>query len=188
MQKLGISGLHIFLAVIILFVQIVFSSSEIYSKPNYKDKGAPLDEPNMSHSYAKTWAEFAVSNTMTFNFNNIDARLEKSSSYFTEKGWYEFSSAIKRSRILDLVKAHSKSLKAMPNDTSVLESSAVVDGHFQWVFRVPLTIDYSSGSTHYDSDTIVTVVVVRSNNPRHTYGIAIDEWDAESVFSDHVPF
>lgn len=136
----------------------------------------PLDKPHMSTPYIMTWVALAVPDTMTFGFNDFEARLAKSSRYYTDKGWLSFSQALERSRIIEMIEANQQIITAAPKGAPVLESRGVVDGRFQWIVQLPLILTYRSGAKTYNTGLLVTVVVVRSDDPKHPYGLAIEQW------------
>ncbi len=139
-------------------------------------KDVPFDEAHMTTPYILTWVALSVADTMTFSFNDIEARLSKSSRYFTDKGWAEFSKALEKSRILEKVRANLQTDSAAPHSAPKLLSEGVVAGRYQWVVQLPLNLAYQAGARRYDQGLLVTVVVVRSDDPKHPYGIGIEHW------------
>lgn len=144
------------------------------------DNDIPLDEPNLAPSYLMTWVALSVSDTMTFGFSDYGWRLSMASSYFTDDGWSSFSSSLKRSRIIEMVEVHQKMITAVPRGVPVLRSKGVVSGRYQWVVQIPLILTYMGAAKTSNGGLFVTVVVRRSDDKKHPYGIAIDKFIAEA--------
>ena len=51
---------------------------------------------------------------------------------------------------------------------------------YRWIVQLPVAVTYRSGARSINTRMLVTVVIVRSDDPKHPYGIAIDQWIAES--------
>ena len=141
-------------------------------------KDVPLNELNLPHSYLFAWVALAVSDIMTFGFNDYEYRLSLASDYFTEDGWKSFSTALERNGILDDLKVNQQFLTAAPNGAPVLQAEHVVNGVKSVSVQVPLVITYRSGARSKNRNLLVTVIVKRTNNAKYPYGIAIDQWIA----------
>lgn len=138
----------------------------------------PLDEPNLKNSYLNAWAALGISDIMTFGFNDYKYRLSMSSGYFTEKGFGSFTQALGRFGIIEMLEVNQRIITAAPKGAPVWESQGNVAGRYQWRIQLPLVLTYRSGAKTLTKGLLVTVVIVRSDDPRHPYGIAIDQWMA----------
>ena len=144
------------------------------------DNDIPLDEPNIALSYLMTWVALAVPDTMTFGFSDYKWRLSMSSRYFTDNGWSDFAANLKRSRILETIEKNQQMLTTAPRGAPIIQSMGVVSGRYQWVVKFPLTQTYLSGAKTSNHSLLVTVVVRRSDDKKHPYGIAIDKFIAQA--------
>lgn len=142
------------------------------------DTDIPLEEQNLAPSYLMTWVALAVPDAMTFGFSNYEWRLSMSSGYFTDNGWSSFSSSLKRSKIIEMVEGNQQMITAVPRGSPILKSQGVFSGRYQWVVQIPLILTYMSASKTSNHQLIVTVVVRRSDDEKHPYGIAIDKYIA----------
>lgn len=142
------------------------------------DNDIPLDEPNLAPSYLMTWVALSVPDTMTFGFSDYGWRLSMASSYFTDDGWSSFSSSLKRSRIIEMVEVNQLIITAVPRGVPVLKSKGVVSGRYQWVVQIPLILTYMGGAKTSNVGLLVNVVIKRSDDEKHPYGIAIDSYIA----------
>ncbi len=135
-----------------------------------------LDKAHLKYEYILTWAALSMSDIMTFGFNDYEARLAHSSRYFTDNGWHSFSKTIDGSRVIEMVNENEQIITAAPMGAPVLESSGVVGGKYQWGVQMPMILTVRSGAKTLHSNLLVTIYIVRSNDPKHPYGIAIDKW------------
>jgi len=138
----------------------------------------PLDKPHMTPAYINTWVALVLSDVMTFGFNDYKMRLSLASNYFTDMGWKSFTQALKRSRIIEMVEVNQQLITAAPKGAPVLQSEGLVNGRYQWVIEMPLILTYRSGSKTSRTGLLVTAIVKRSDDEKHPYGIAIDQWIA----------
>ncbi len=141
-------------------------------------KDIPFDKPNMPETYMLTWATLAVIDTMTFSFNDNKKRLSMASRYFTDDGWKSFTAGLKRSRAVEKIEVQEMMITAAPKGAPVINSRGVKNGRFQMVIELPLVLNYLSGAKSISQNMLVSVVIVRSDEEKHPYGVAIKQWIA----------
>lgn len=142
------------------------------------DQNVPFDQPNLPMTYLLAWYSFAVTDIMTFGFNDYKTRLSMSSDYFTERGWKSFSKGLERSRIIEMVEVNKQYITAAPKGAPIIQSRRALDGRYQWVVEIPMVLTYMSGAKRSNSGLLVTAIIVRSDDPKHPYGIGIEQWIA----------
>ena len=139
---------------------------------------APLDEPHVPATQLRSWAALVVSDVMTFGFHDYRTRLSGAEDYFTEKGWENFSDALGRARIIEMVEANQQVVTAAPKGVPVIEARSIVNGKYQWTVQVPLVVTYQAGARVQSTNLLVTLVIIRSDSPAHPDGMAIRQWVA----------
>lgn len=137
-----------------------------------------LNEPNLSTPALMSWVAQASTEVMTFGFNDYRRRLQESSRNFTRKGWESFTSALQKSRIIEMVEASQQVVTAAPAGAPILESEGLVAGRYQWIIQLPLVLTYQSGSLTKSDNLLVTVVVVRVPRLESPNGVGIEQWIA----------
>ncbi len=142
------------------------------------DKNIPLNKPNLSDSYILTWSALVVADIFTFRPDNYDERLSKASLHFTDKGWKSFSIWLAKTRIVDMIEVNHQNVFAIPKRVPTIALQQDKDGLYEWQIKMSLNIQYESGRKIYNSAMRVGVSIVRSNDTRHPYGVAIDKWVA----------
>lgn len=138
----------------------------------------PLDKPNMPDVYVMTWASLAISSTLNFGFSTYKHSLSLASDHFTAKGWEGFVKYLNHSRIVDRLIKDQAFLTSAARTPPFIQGRGVVGGRYQWILDVPLAMSHSSGSKPFNMVLLVTVVIVRTDDPKYPYGIAIDQWIA----------
>jgi intracellular multiplication protein IcmL len=138
----------------------------------------PLNQPNLSSPALMSWVAQATTEVMTFGFNDYRRRLQEASRNFTRRGWESFTQALERSRIIEMVEANQQVVTAAPAGAPILQSEGLVNGRYQWVVQIPMTISYQAGATIRSDSLLVTVVVVRVPRLESPNGVGIEQWIA----------
>ena len=139
---------------------------------------APLSEPNLSSPALMSWVAQASTEVMTFGFNDYRRRLQEASRNFTKKGWESFSSALQRARIIETVEANQQVVTAAPTGAPVIQSEGIVQGRYQWVVQLPMSLTYQAGAKTRTDNLLVTLVIVRVPRLESPSGVGIEQWIA----------
>jgi len=137
-----------------------------------------LSEPNLSIPALMSWSAQAATEVMTFGFNDYKRRLQQASRNFTRLGWVSFTSALEKSRIIEMVEANGQVVSAAPASAPILIQEGVVNGRYQWQVQVPLVVTYQAGSSVRDDKMLVTLLLVRVPKLESPNGVGIEQWIA----------
>ncbi len=137
-----------------------------------------LSEPNLSIPALMSWSAQAATEVMTFGFNDYKRRLQQASRNFTRLGWVSFTSALEKSRIIEMVETNGQVVSAAPASAPILISEGVVNGRYQWQVQVPLVVTYQAGSSVRDDKMLVTLLLVRVPKLESPNGVGIEQWIA----------
>lgn len=137
-----------------------------------------LNEPNLSTPALMSWAAQSATEVMTFGFNDYRRRLQEASRNFTGRGWESFTTALQRSRIIEMVEANQQVATAAPTGSPVMLSEGVVLGRYQWSLEIPLVVTYQSGTKTKNTHLLVTLVIVRVPRLESPNGVGIEQWIA----------
>lgn len=137
-----------------------------------------LSDPNLSTPALMSWVAQAATEVMTFGFNDYRRRLQEASRNFTRRGWESFTSALQKSRIVEMVEANQQVVTAAPQGAPILQSEGMVAGRYQWVIQLPMVITYQSGARTRSDNLLVTLVVVRVPRLESPNGVGIEQWIA----------
>lgn len=138
-----------------------------------------LNEPNLSNPALMSWVAQAATEVMTFGFNDYRRRLQEASRNFTRRGWESFTTALQRSRIIEMVETNQQVVTAAPSGSPILVSEGVVVGRYQWTIELPLVVTYQSGAKTKNTNLLITTVVVRVPRLESPNGVGIEQWIAQ---------
>ncbi len=138
----------------------------------------PLSEPNLSVPALMSWSAQAATEVMTFGFNDYKRRLQQASRNFTRLGWVSFTSALEKSRIIEMVETNQQVVSAAPASAPVLISEGLVNGRYQWQVQIPLVVTYQAGASVRSDKMLVTLLLVRVPKLESPNGVGIEQWIA----------
>ena len=138
-----------------------------------------LNEPNLSTPALMSWAAQAATEVMTFGYHDYRRRLQEASRNFTRTGWASFTTALEKSRIMEMVDANQYVVTAAPTSAPVLLEEGVVDGRYQWRIEVPIVVTYQAGAQKRADNFILTLLVVRVSKLESPNGVGIEQWIAQ---------
>ena len=138
-----------------------------------------LSQPNLSSPALMSWTAQAVTEVMTFGFNDYRRRLQEASRNFTRRGWESFTQALQRSRIIEMVEASQQVVTAAPQGAPIIVSEGLSAGRYQWQIQLPLVLTYQSGARTRSDNLLVTLIVVRVPRLESPNGVGIEQWIAQ---------
>lgn len=104
----------------------------------------PLSAPMLKPAKLLDWTTKTVTAAYTFNFANYRKVFENLKKSFTDNGWKDFNNMLKNSRILDEVINKELFLTIEIIGTPSILDEGIVDGHYAWRVRIPVSITYKS--------------------------------------------
>lgn len=132
--------------------------------------------PHQSFKNVSSWFIDAVSASYSFDFNNIDDRIEKAEYYYSPEGYKMYLAAIESSGIKDSVIAKKIQVSILPLQSAVpISSGQVLDTEF-WRYRVPVLVNYYAGKDSKDIKMLVEALIVRVPAYKNEKGLAITEF------------
>lgn len=138
----------------------------------------PLSEPNLSVPALMSWSAQAATEVMTFGFNDYKRRLQEASRNFTRVGWVSFTSALEKSRIIEMVETNQQVVSAAPASSPILVSEGLVAGRYQWRVQVPLVVTYQAGASVRSDKLMINLLIVRVPKLESQNGVGIEQWVA----------
>ncbi len=139
----------------------------------------PLSEPNLSVPALMSWSAQAATEVMTFGFNDYKRRLQEASRHFTRVGWAGFTTALEKSRIIEMVETNQQVVSAAPASAPILISEGVVNGRYEWQVQIPLVITYQAGASVRSDRLQVAMTIVRVPKLESSNGVGIEQWIAQ---------
>ena len=138
---------------------------------------ASLPLPNMGRMALSDWVAGAVSQIMTFGFNDVDARFAMSRKDFTAEGWDKFRRGVIASHIIDNMMQAQQIVTSVSTDVPVLKQEGLIDGRYSWVFDVPLLVTFHAGGVEVTRSKTVHLTIERLPTGENPNGVGISAWD-----------
>lgn len=133
-----------------------------------------LDLPNANTEAMERWTAAAVTEIMTFGFNDIDERFTAAQRLFSPEGWVSFSTALFASRSLKSIMSEQQMITAIPaSRPSLLAEGMVTPGEYGWIMSVPMNLTIRAGGNKHNSRSIVRIVIVRMPTATNPMGLGI---------------
>lgn len=139
-----------------------------------------LNEPNLSTPALMSWTAQAATEVMTFGFHDYRRRLQEASRNFTKIGWASFTTALEKSRIIEMVEANQQVVTAAPRSAPILISEGLQNGRYQWQVELPIVVTYQAGSQNRADNLLLTLLIVRVPKLESPNGVGIEQWVAQS--------
>ena len=177
MQTWAIAGLAVVLAGVLPFARPVF----FYYAINPEKKVmllTGLDRANMTNKAVLSWATISITELMTMGFGDIDKRVAKQRSRFTDSGWEAYNKAFVEMKIGEKFKENQLVLTTVPSDTPViLGQGPNRDKTYQWNVEMPIIMTYATNNNKMERKAgIVNLAIVRVPIEQNSAGIAIQNW------------
>lgn len=137
-----------------------------------------LNEPNLSTPALMSWTAQAATEVMTFGFHDYRRRLQEASRNFTKVGWASFTTALEKSRIIEMVEANQQVVTAAPRSAPILISEGLQNGRYQWQVELPIVVTYQAGSQNRADNLLLTLLIVRVPKLESPNGVGIEQWVA----------
>lgn len=139
----------------------------------------PLDRPHMSSADVLNFAARAVTNSLTYSFDNYRAQFQESQQFFSQPdGWNSFVEAVQKSKALDLVRNGRFNSSAIAQTPVIVRQGPNARGAYEWIVQMPIRITYQSASEVTGQSNMVTVRLTRLPTYESPYGIAISQFNA----------
>ncbi len=143
-------------------------------------KMIPLNRANKTTSALMSWVARSATEIMTFGFHDYQTRLQKSSRYFTRRGWEGFTKALQHSKIIEAVEASSQVVTCKPRSAPILVEEGVFNGRYRWVVDLPLKVNYQSSKKSRSDNLNVRMVIDRVTSLENPDGVGIEQWIAKA--------
>lgn len=123
---------------------------------NYSFSGPASD---ISSETIIQWANHAVVQTFSYDFQNYDQQFQELKRCYTSTGWDSFTEAMKLSNNLKATQEEHLFVSSAINGQSQLSSQRVDDQQAVWVVRIPLKVTYQNQDREVSQDMYVDVTM-----------------------------
>ncbi|MBU6475820.1 MAG: DotI/IcmL family type IV secretion protein [Alphaproteobacteria bacterium] len=167
------------LTAILAFIIITGHSHDRYFAETGNGKSMQmlsLPYPNMGRAAVSDWVAGAISQVMTFGFNDVDQRFAASRHLFTAAGWKSFNTALSNSSFVSDVMKTQQIVTSVPESVPILRQEGLIDGAYSWVFDMPLLVTFRAGANIKRIVANVRVVVHRVSPQDNPRALGISSW------------
>jgi len=141
----------------------------------------PLDYPVMSDSDMLIWTVSSVCSVFTVNFKDYRTQLNKAGEHFTDRGWAAYANAFKSIGNLAQIQRARLIGTAIPERAAVIKGKGVVGDLYTYKVETPVIVTFENDNASNPQHLLVSVVVIRTIQPDHPDGVAIDQFTAVPV-------
>lgn len=173
-KTLGLIG-WVFLCVLVatFFVAITWWRGTIFQPVEYLTvegpKGKPeamstLSSPTYSGTRIQSWVGRVIAETLTFDFTNINERIDQASVYYTPAAASAMRASIGANGLVDAVEGGRLSVSVTPLFSPRVVDFKIINGQNTWFVEAPILLTYTSASSRETRSLLVTVRV-RADDP-----------------------
>ena len=120
-----------------------------------------LTTPVYSNQRIQRWVANVVSETLTFNFVDIDERIGNTDAYFSSDAAAAMRGSIEAQGVVEAVKKSRLQVSVTPITQPRLVDFSLVNGVETWVVEAPIIMTYASASKSETRPLLVSVKVKR---------------------------
>lgn len=147
-----------------------------YYAMSFNSESTPLqalDTPSLNATAMLSWVSMAMTDIMTFGFNDINARMDESAKYFTDIGYQSFIIAAQSAGMIQTITQKQQIMTAIPTGMPIVLYEGFVKGIYTWRIQVPIVLTLRAGSANVSAypEVIVTLVRVPTRKNPNGFGI-----------------
>lgn len=137
---------------------------------------AGLERPYMTKEAKENWVAAAVSEVMTFGFNDVNEKMGMARRHFTPEGWGKFYKALVAGKLVNIITEQQQIVTAVPATPPNLIYEGLSNGKYIWMYDMQLMVTFRAGSAKQNSTKSVRVTVEEVPTSDNPIGLGISEW------------
>ena len=167
-------------------------------KPDYPTKPVPewlefeseaekkldLSASHRTEQEIEHWAEDAVIEVMTFDFQDYRSRFKSFQPYFAPSGWGEYVDYVDKTALLKRVTDNRYALSTIVQGQTKIVNTGVLEGRHRWLVQVPVMTSFFKQKSNGALDgraveggqLIVTAQVGRVKEGLDNNGLLVESW------------
>ena len=180
---LGIGGITVLLACFMfVLLQKKISPTKIYfpaSEQNQIIPEVPLDQPGIENNVLLTSVVESMNMAHTFNFMNYSRRMEKVKSYFTEEGYADYSQALTKIGLLELIVKNKLVILTMPLEVPQILKEGPFANRYLWKIKAPIQLNYRNVQTQSAQQFDLILLLMRVPTSESPLGVSIYKYEIQ---------
>lgn len=150
--------------------------------------GVPLDKPHRTSKEIAEWLMVTASDVLTFEAGQHTQEMADEDFYFTPSGKQQYVEFLNKNTMMRVLESGRYDMLSFVSETPLLQNEGVRDGHYRWLFEVPIMVSYvdSSGFNYKDKDAVsqrwklnIQVRRVQQSDESENEGVAIELWSGK---------
>jgi hypothetical protein len=164
-------------------------SRKIEAGQTLPENAVPLDISHRSPKEIGDWLMTAVSDALSFEIPQDGTKPVLKSQYFTPAGLKQFEDFLERTGIQKVLDARKYNLRSFVRQTPLMLNEGSVQGHYRWLFEVPVMVSYIEGSNFkynnlekkepVNQAITLTLQVTRVKDGGGKEGVLIEIWNGK---------
>lgn len=119
----------------------------------------PQPVSQVSNDTVLQWANYAATQTFTYDFQNYDKQFQQLKACYTTMGWDSFMEAVKTSNNLKAAQEEHLFVSAKTNGETQLVSKSSNTTQPSWLVRVPVKVTYQNQDREVSQDMYVDLTI-----------------------------
>jgi len=141
-------------------------------------RDAPLDKPNLPDNVMLTWVNDVVTNSLTFNFKNVQRILDRVRPNYTSTGYAALMAYLTNNNILADLQQQKWVENCFATSAPQIQDTHVLEGRYVWTIQMPVHVQLDSVKQAIGKELQVTITLVRVPTLIGPMGFQIDNFTA----------
>ena len=123
-----------------------------------KENMISLDKAHVMDNEIQNWISMSVSESLTFNKDDLSEVVGNIKPYYTEEGFKQFEQYLLNSGIATSIRSGDFDMGVYIEEKPIFLNSSVIDGKFKWLYQMPLAISFfpkNAGNVAENADRFV---------------------------------
>jgi intracellular multiplication protein IcmL len=142
---------------------------------NMPIQAKPLDSPIVDDTELLNWTVKWVLAAYNIDYYRYAEQLSAAGQHYTSTGWTTFANSLHDSGNFEKMKQSSLLCFAQAKRAAVIQKTMIVNGRLAYAIQFPMVQTCENTNDHNDLNLMMTAVVVRTDEPDHPDGLAIDQ-------------
>jgi intracellular multiplication protein IcmL len=135
----------------------------------------PLDSPIVDDAELLDWSVKWVLAAYNIDYYRYAEQLNAAGRHYTPTGWSSFANSLNASGNFEKMKHDQLLCFAQAQRAAVIQKTVIVSGRLAYAVQFPMVQTCENTNGHNSMDMMMTAVVVRTDDPDHPDGLAIDQ-------------
>ena len=123
-----------------------------------------LRSPIYSTSRIQSWGAKVISETLSFNFRNVDERIGAADSFYTKAAAASMRASIEKNNLAAQVVSNRLDVTVTPLFAPRVVDYLIINGVKTWIVEAPILLTYASSSKS-DTRTLMVKLKIREADP-----------------------